>query len=126
MIRLSPLAYQAATLCMFAMTACAPVGRQVMGDPQDPYPLAAPPRIGQIVHLPTGIPVSQAQMLAVAGDARIVYVGETHDNPASHRLELQVLQALAERYPGRVALGMEMFVRSQQPALDRWVAGRVG
>jgi uncharacterized iron-regulated protein len=62
-------------------------------------------------------------MLAVAGDARIVYVGETHDNPASHRLELQVLQALAERYPGHVALGMEMFVRSQQPALDRWVAG---
>jgi hypothetical protein len=38
-------------------------------------------------------------------------------------MELQVLQALAERYPGRVALGMEMFVRSQQPALDRWVAG---
>jgi len=105
------------------MTACAPVGKQVTGDPQDPYPLAAPPRIGQIVHLPTGIPVSHAQMLAVAGDARIVYVGETHDNPASHRMELQVLQALAERYPGRVALGMEMFVRSQQPALDRWVAG---
>jgi uncharacterized iron-regulated protein len=107
------------------MTACAPAGRQVMGDPQEPYPPAAPPRIGQIVHLPTGIQVSQAQMLAVAGDARIAYVGETHDNPASHRLELQVLQALAERYPGRVALGMEMFVRSQQPALDLWVDGKL-
>jgi uncharacterized iron-regulated protein len=96
-----------------------------MGDPQDPYPLTAPPRIGQIVHLPTGTPVSPAQMLAMVGDARITYVGETHDNPASHRLELHVLQALAERYPGRMALGMEMFVRSQQPILDRWVAGKL-
>jgi uncharacterized iron-regulated protein len=94
-----------------------------MGDPQEPYPLASPPKIGQIVHLATGIPVTPAQMLAVAGDSRIVYVGETHDNPASHRLELQLLQGLAERHPGRLALGMEMFVRSQQPVLDRWVAG---
>jgi uncharacterized iron-regulated protein len=107
------------------MTACAPVGKKVMGDPQEPYPLTVPPRIGQIVHLPTGIPVNQAQMLAIAGDARIVYVGETHDNPASHRLELQVLWALAERYPGRVALGMEMFARSQQPFLDLWTAGKL-
>jgi uncharacterized iron-regulated protein len=125
MIRFSPFVYPVAALSLFAMTACAPVGKQVMGDPQEPYPLAVPPRIGQIVHLPTGIPVSQAQMLAVAGDARIVYVGETHDNPASHRLELQVFSALAERHPGRVALGMEMFARSQQPALDRWVAGKL-
>jgi uncharacterized iron-regulated protein len=125
MIRFSAFVYPAAALCLFAMTACAPVGKQVMGDPQEPYPLAAPPRIGQIVHLPTGTPVSQAQMLAVARDARIVYVGETHDNPASHRLELQVLEALAERYPGRVALGMEMFVRSQQPTLDLWIAGKL-
>ncbi|GFE60197.1 ChaN family lipoprotein [Geobacter sp. AOG2] len=124
MARFFPLVAMVA-LSLFTMTACAPVGRQVMGDPQDPYPLAAPPRIGQVVHLPTGILVSPEQMLAVAGDARIVYVGETHDNPASHRLELQVLQALAERYPDRVALGMEMFVRSQQPILDRWVAGKL-
>ena len=96
-----------------------------MGDPQDPYPLKAPPRIGDIVHLPTGTVVTLAQMLTVAGDARIVYLGETHDNPASHRLELQVLQGLAERHPGRQALGMEMFTRSQQPALDRWVAGEL-
>ena len=94
-----------------------------MGDPQNPYPLKSPPRVGQIVHLPTGALVSPAQMLTVAGDARVVFVGETHDNPASHRLELQVLQGLADLHPGRQALGMEMFVRSQQPVLDRWVKG---
>jgi uncharacterized iron-regulated protein len=95
----------------------------MMGNPEKPYPRKAPPQVGEIVHLPTGTLVSMAQMLDVAGDSRIVYVGETHDNPASHRLELQVLQGLAERHPARLALGMEMFTHSQQPILDEWVAG---
>ncbi|HEY4745184.1 MAG TPA: ChaN family lipoprotein [Desulfuromonadaceae bacterium] len=116
--------YLALVLCLVSLTACCTTGEHVMmEDPQEPYPLASPPTVGQIVHLATGVPVSAAQMLAVAADSRIVYVGETHDNPASHRLELQLLQGLAERHPGGVALGMEMFVRSQQPVLDRWVAG---
>ena len=115
----------AAALSLLAMTACCPAGKQLLGDPQNPYPLASPPKVGDIVHLPTGSVVSLAQMLAVAGDARVVYVGETHDNPASHRLELQTLQGLEERHPGKVALGMEMFSRSQQPALDLWIAGKL-
>jgi uncharacterized iron-regulated protein len=123
MIRLSSLLCLSPALALFALTACSPLGKQLMGDPQNPYPLKAPPRIGDIEHLPTGILVSQAQMLAIAGDARIVYVGETHDNPASHRLEVRALEALAERHPGRQAIGMEMFSLAQQPALDRWVAG---
>ena len=125
MIRLLSPLYPAVALCLFTLTACGTAGKPLMGDPQDPYPLQSPPRVGEIVHVPTGMSVSPAQMLAVAGDARIVYVGETHDNPASHRLELQVLQGLADRYPGRAALGMEMFTRAQQPALDRWVAGEL-
>ncbi|HLO26303.1 MAG TPA: ChaN family lipoprotein [Geobacteraceae bacterium] len=114
-----------AALAPFIVTGCSHGGNQLMGDPQNPYPLTSPPKVGEIVHLPTGTLVTPAQMLAVAGDARIVYLGETHDNPASHRLELEVLQGLAGLHPGRQALGMEMFVRSQQPALDRWVAGEL-
>lgn len=114
-----------AALSLFAMTACCPAGKPLLGNPQNPYPLTSAPKVGEIVHLPTGTVVSLAQMIAVAGDARVVYVGETHDNPASHRLELQTLQGLEERHPGKVALGMEMFVRSQQPALDLWVAGKL-
>ncbi|GFO61869.1 hypothetical protein GMST_41940 [Geomonas silvestris] len=96
-----------------------------MGDPQNPYPLKAAPKVGDIMHLPTGVLVTPEQMLSIATDARVVYVGETHDNPASHRLELDVLKAMEERHPGKTALGMEMFVRSQQPVLDRWVAGKL-
>ena len=125
MIRFISPVLPAVTLCLFTLTACGPAKIQVMGNPQTPYPLSSPPRIGQIVHLPTGSLVSAEQMFTLAGDARIVYFGETHDNPASHRLELQLLQALAGRHPGRQALGMEMFSRTQQPVLDRWVAGEL-
>jgi uncharacterized iron-regulated protein len=125
MSRLSYPLHLAAVLCLCALTACCPAGKHLMGDPQDPYPRTTPPRVGDIVHLPTGTIVSTAQMLAVAGDMRIVYIGEVHDNPAAHRLELQVLQELAELHPDRQALGMEIFARSQQPVLDLWVAGEL-
>jgi uncharacterized iron-regulated protein len=125
MIRFSSSLHLTAALCLFALSACSPFGRQLMGDPQNPYPLSAPPKIGDIEHVPTGSLVTQAEMFAVAGDARIVYLGETHDNPASHRLEVQLLEALTRRHPGRQALGMEMFSRAQQPALDRWIAGEL-
>jgi uncharacterized iron-regulated protein len=122
---ISPLYLAAAALSLLTLAACCPVGKQLLGDPQDPYPLKLKPQVGQIVHLPTGTLVTPAQMVAVAGDARIAYVGETHDNPASHRLELQLLKGLADLHPGRQALGMEMFSRSQQPLLDRWVEGKL-
>lgn len=102
-------------------TACAPTKAKMTDNAEAPYPPTRPPAVGDILHLATGYYVTEEQMLAVATDARIVYVGETHDNPASHRLELAVLRAMADRYPGGVALGMEMFTPDQQPVLDRWV-----
>ncbi|BCG48480.1 protein of unknown function DUF399 [Citrifermentans bremense] len=113
-----------AALSLFAMTGCCTTsGKQVLGNPEAPYPPPSAPKVGDIVHLPTGVLVTPDQMKRVATDARVVYVGETHDNPASQRLELDMLKALEERHPGKVALGMEMFKRSQQPVLDRWSAG---
>ncbi len=105
---------------MFACSSTPP-----LGDPEMPYPPARAPKVGEILHVPTGVFVTEAQMLDAATDARIVYVGETHDNPASHRLELALLKALAERYPRKVALGMEMLTPEQQPVLDKWVADRL-
>lgn len=90
-----------------------------------PYPPATEPEVGDILHLATGSYVSEAQMLTNATQVPLVYVGETHDNPASHRLELAVLAAMAKRHPGQVALGMEMFAANQQEALDQWVAGEL-
>ncbi|HKK00771.1 MAG TPA: ChaN family lipoprotein [Desulfuromonadales bacterium] len=117
-----------AALGVVALSACAPKPVPCptpLGNPQQPYAPPHPPKVGDILYLPTGTYVSRAQMLRVATDSRVVYVGETHDNPASHRLELEVLKALENRYPGKTALGMEMFSSDQQPLLDRWLAGQL-
>jgi len=111
-------------LALLGLTACT-MTRAPLGDPELPYPPAQPPRVGEVLHIPTGLGVTEAQMLAAGTDARIVYVGETHDNPAAHRVQLAVLQAMAERWPGQVSLGMEMLTRAEQPVLDRWVAGEL-
>ena len=110
-------------LLFSTLTACT-MTSQPIGNPEAPYP-DNNPAVGDIVHLPTGVKVTAEQMNAAISDARIIYVGETHDNPASHRQELQVLRAVADRYPGQVSLGMEMFNTSHQEVLDKWVAGEL-
>jgi uncharacterized iron-regulated protein len=52
----------------------------------------------------------------------VVLLGESHDNAEHHRWQLQTLAALHALRPEMV-IGFEMFPRSVQGALDRWVAG---
>ena len=91
----------------------------------NPYPLTTEPHVGDILHPATGTLVSSETMLSIAGESRIIYVGETHDNPAAHRLQLDVLKTIAKRSPGQTSIGMEMFTPAQQPVLDRWSAGKL-
>ena len=85
----------------------------------------------ELVNKPAGFPV-QAQLpfdriLDRVADSRVIYVGETHTSYSDHLLQLQVLQALdARRQQGEeLVIGMEMFPRSSQPALDRYVRGEI-
>lgn len=110
-------------LLLFLLAGCTTMIEH--GNPELPYPPQRPPQVGDILHLPTGYYVPQEALLAAAADARIVYVGETHDNPASHRLQLTLLKALQDKNPGHVALAMEMFTPAQQATLDRWSAGEL-
>jgi uncharacterized iron-regulated protein len=57
-------------------------------------------------------------------DSRVVYVGETHVNQADHLLQFRVLQAIHQGHP-EVAVGMEMFNRSSQAALDAYIQGDI-
>lgn len=54
----------------------------------------------------------------------VVFLGEIHNNPVCHQVELTVLQGLAARRP-QMALGMEMFERDVQPVLDGYLSGAV-
>jgi uncharacterized iron-regulated protein len=75
--------------------------------------------------VPTGVELTRPQLFDLLAGARIVYVGESHDNVRHHRIQLDVLRALVERFPGHVAVGMEMLQRPAQPALDRWSRGEM-
>lgn len=109
---------------LFLLGGCA-LQKKPLGNPQSPYPPSSAPQVGDILHLRTGHYVTAGEMLAAATDSRIIYIGETHDNPASHRLQLDFLHALAQRYPGRTAVAMEMFTPAQQETLDAWVANEM-
>jgi len=62
--------------------------------------------------------------LARCSDARVVALGEQHDDPATHVFELAVLQGL-QRRRGDVVLSLEMFERDVQSVLDRYLAGEI-
>lgn len=62
-------------------------------------------------------------MLADATKADVLFLGEQHDDPATHRLEAATLEGLARRR-GHIVLAMEMFERDVQPSLDNYLAGR--
>src|SRR3990172_2703406 len=63
-------------------------------------------------------------MLAELSYADVVLVGEQHDDPNTHRLELAILDGLARRR-GNIILSLEMFERDVQAALDGYLAGRL-
>lgn len=54
----------------------------------------------------------------------VVFVGEQHDDPATHRFEAALLEAVGRR-ARRVILSLEMFERDVQPLLDDHAVGRV-
>jgi uncharacterized iron-regulated protein len=61
-------------------------------------------------------------MLADLARADVLFVGEQHDDPNTHRLELAILEGLARRR-GNITLALEMFERDVQSRLTEYAAG---
>ncbi len=84
--------------------------------------------VKELLPPPAGIPVRSIRSFAAIIDdlaeSRVVYVGEHHTDYADHLLQLQIIQALHARNP-KLAIGMEMFPRSSQEALDNYINGRI-
>jgi uncharacterized iron-regulated protein len=102
-------------LFLFALTAVltAGIGPTAAGEAQPVYDL----RRSQSTTLADLVP----ELLK----SRIVVVGEQHTDESHHRAQLRVIQAL-HKAGARVAVGLEMFRRNSQDALDRWVSGDLG
>jgi uncharacterized iron-regulated protein len=63
-------------------------------------------------------------MLAALATADVVFVGEQHDDPNTHRLELAILEGLRRRKVAPL-VSLEMFERDAQVAVRDYIEGRV-
>jgi uncharacterized iron-regulated protein len=79
-------------------------------------------RRGQIVDLSSGKELSFDRLADHASSQDVVFVGEIHNNPADHLIELQILQGLFARNRS-LTLAMEFFHQNQQAILDRYTTG---
>lgn len=93
--------------------------------PESPYQEIDHIETGQIIHLRTGLEVSQADLISLLSPARVIYVGEVHDSLEDHRVQLEILKGLFERFPGKISVGMEMFRGPSQALLDDWIDGKL-
>lgn len=67
-----------------------------------------------------------AEFVRRGGEARVVCLGEQHGTPSHHRLHGRLVETWGNgaRAEGReLALGLEMFERTAQPALDAYLRG---
>ena len=63
-------------------------------------------------------------MVAALAKADVVFVGEQHDDPNTHRLERSLLDGLA-KLRGDIIVSLEMFERDSQARLDQFLGGRI-
>lgn len=73
-----------------------------------------------IVDLHSGQYLTPQHLIELLASAPRLVVGEQHDNPDHHAIELWLLQALEDRRP-QGSLLLEMLEPSQQPLIDRAV-----
>jgi len=79
-------------------------------------------RIGRIIHSKTGKAISFDQLIDQVGTRRLIFIGEVHNNPEHHLIQVQILQALMSRY-APLTVAMEFFNKTQQPVLDQYMDG---
>lgn len=68
--------------------------------------------------------IAGVQAVDALKSARLVLVGEHHTDPSHHEAQLQVIRALYAQ-PVQLSIGLEMFRKDSQAALDQWVAGKL-
>ena len=79
---------------------------------------------GSVLNLQQQQREEPASVLQKLAQAEVVYLGETHDRPADHQAQLDIIQALQRLRP-HLTIAMEMFQRPYQSVLDRYLAGQL-
>ena len=80
---------------------------------------------GTIISAKTGKPVSYEYLINDLDKVQIIYVGERHNVPAHHDIQLRLIKDIFKSHP-YVSVGMETFDRSYQQILYLWSDGELG
>jgi len=70
-------------------------------------------------------PATVDQIADGLANADVLFFGEEHNDTTAHYLELAIFKKLAEKYPGKIALSMEMFETDCQNVLDEYLNGLI-
>ena len=118
-----PIFLSAAALILFLMNGC--FGMKISLPPMATIPgLSGHFRVGQIVDLRSGNVLSFEQLIDQITSKDLIFVGEVHDNPEHHLIQVQVLQALLGCC-APVSVAMEFFQQPEQEFLDRYLRGEL-
>jgi uncharacterized iron-regulated protein len=77
---------------------------------------------GDILRVGDGAVISFDRMIQEIGNADIVFVGEVHDQPVHHEMELRIIRSFHES-DRPFSVGLEMFRSDSQKDLNSWVSG---
>ncbi|WP_439696978.1 ChaN family lipoprotein [Mucilaginibacter sp. AW1-7] len=68
-------------------------------------------------------PATVADIINNMAKADVLFFGEEHNDSTGHLLELELFKQLAQQYPGKTALSMEMFTTDCQLVLNEYLNG---
>lgn len=75
------------------------------------------------IYTAEGKEVNFGKMMKQVSKADLIFIGELHNNPISHWLEMKVIKAIDRQ--GDLIIGMEMFERDVQQKLNDYLSGNL-
>ncbi|MGH6900516.1 MAG: ChaN family lipoprotein [Geminicoccaceae bacterium] len=114
-------AYPVGPCLALALTTCQALPERWEHDVGTRHPLT-----GQIHRVADGAAVSEAALIADAGEADFVLIGERHDNLDHHRLQSGIVQALQRDARRPRALAFEMIAADRQLTLVEYLDAHPG
>lgn len=90
----------------------------------DPPPMPASAARSLPMFDPDGRALVWEDLLGLVGNSDVIVVGEQHDDPAAHAMELAIVEDVLSRHPGSM-VSMEMLERHEQADLDAYLADEI-
>ncbi|WP_184542894.1 ChaN family lipoprotein [Mucilaginibacter sp. FT3.2] len=79
----------------------------------------------KIYNTATQKPATTADIVNNMTQADVLFFGEEHNDSTGHLLELELFKQLAQQYPHKTALSMEMFTTDCQLVLNEYLGGLI-